>query len=84
MLRKSTFFLFLDFSISNLQCHPNFGAVICNLPPLGAANGDSEAAKVLRAMHDGLRAECLKPIEAFASTKFEPVTLYEVSSQLND
>uniref|UniRef100_A0A0R3RGI2 Microtubule-associated protein futsch n=1 Tax=Elaeophora elaphi TaxID=1147741 RepID=A0A0R3RGI2_9BILA len=60
------------------ECHPNFGAVICNLPPSNISNGDSEASKVLRAMHEGLRAEGLKPIEAFASTKLETVTLYEV------
>ncbi|VDN40500.1 unnamed protein product [Gongylonema pulchrum] len=52
--------------------------MICNLPPPSIANGESEAAKVLRAMYDGLRAEGLKPIEAFTSAKMEPVTLYEV------
>ncbi|KAL3997584.1 hypothetical protein ACH3XW_11500 [Acanthocheilonema viteae] len=60
------------------ECHPNFGSVICNLPPSSLSNGDSEASKVLRAMHEGLRAEGLKPIEAFASTKLETITLYEV------
>ncbi|CAG9538219.1 unnamed protein product [Cercopithifilaria johnstoni] len=60
------------------KCHPNFGSVICNLPPSNVSNGDSEASKVLRAMHEGLRAEGLKPIEAFASAKLEAITLYEV------
>uniref|UniRef100_A0AAF5Q1U8 Microtubule-associated protein futsch n=1 Tax=Wuchereria bancrofti TaxID=6293 RepID=A0AAF5Q1U8_WUCBA len=60
------------------ECHPNFGSLICNLPPPSIANGDGEASKVLRAMHEGLRAEGLKPIEAFVSTKLEAVTLYEV------
>lgn len=60
------------------ECHPNFGAVICNLPPANVAGGDSEASKLLRAMYDGLRAEQLKPIEAFAGPKIEPITLYEV------
>ncbi|KAM3721783.1 Microtubule-associated protein futsch [Dirofilaria immitis] len=60
------------------ECHPNFGSLIGNLPPSSAVNGDSETSKVLRAMHEGLRAEGLKPIEALASTKLEAVTLYEV------
>ncbi|VIO95346.1 Uncharacterized protein BM_BM8873 [Brugia malayi] len=60
------------------ECHPNFGSLICNLPPSSIANGDGEASKVLRAMHEGLRAEGLKPIEAFVNTKLEAVTLYEV------
>lgn len=57
--------------------------MICNLPPSSLSNGESEASKVLHAMHEGLRAEGLKPIEAFASTKLEPVTLYEVNSLIN-
>ncbi|VDK87240.1 unnamed protein product [Litomosoides sigmodontis] len=59
-------------------CHPNFGSMICNLPPSSLSSGDSKASKVLHEMHEGLRAEGLKPIEAFASSKLEPVTLYEV------
>ncbi|EFO27228.2 hypothetical protein LOAG_01257 [Loa loa] len=60
------------------ECHPNFGSLICNLPPSSITYGDSEAAKILYTMHEGLRAEGLKPIEAFASTKLETITLYEV------
>ncbi|VDN03725.1 unnamed protein product [Thelazia callipaeda] len=60
------------------ECHPNFGSIICNLPPPNVVNGDSEAAKVLSGMHKGLRAESLKPIEAFATSKMEAITLYEV------
>ncbi|KHN83928.1 Microtubule-associated protein futsch [Toxocara canis] len=60
------------------ECHPTIGAFIGNLPPRSVLAGDSEVAHMVKTIYDGLHEEGIKPNEALASLKMEPITLYEV------
>lgn len=60
------------------QCHPKIGAFLGNLPPRSACTGESEAAKAILSIYEGLQAEGIKPYEVYTHPKMEPVTLYEV------
>lgn len=59
-------------------CHPNIGAFLGNLPARVSIGNERDIEKMVRAIYEGLQAEDLKPIEALANSKMEPITLYEV------
>uniref|UniRef100_F1KSR7 Microtubule-associated protein futsch n=1 Tax=Ascaris suum TaxID=6253 RepID=F1KSR7_ASCSU len=60
------------------ECHPTIGAFIGNLPPRSVAAGESDIARMVKKIYDGLHAEGVKASEALATPKMEPITLYEV------
>uniref|UniRef100_F1KSS4 Microtubule-associated protein futsch n=1 Tax=Ascaris suum TaxID=6253 RepID=F1KSS4_ASCSU len=60
------------------ECHPTIGAFIGNLPPRSVAAGESDIARMVKKIYDGLHAEGVKASEALATPKIEPITLYEV------
>uniref|UniRef100_A0A0N5AJB5 DAGKc domain-containing protein n=1 Tax=Syphacia muris TaxID=451379 RepID=A0A0N5AJB5_9BILA len=60
------------------QCHPKIGAFIGNLPARSCCTGDSDSAKAILSVYEGLQAEGIKPYDAYTNSKMEPITLYEV------